>query len=99
MSASVCRASENFDFLTILTICMLDNLSCLCCHLLTFFNINLFKKFFQDYYKCVKIYKLDKYNVCVFYKGLDPCQDRHFISPDLGQNCLQRLSADDKSRR
>ena len=30
--------------------------------------------------------------------GLDPDQDRHSVGPDLGPNCLQRLSADDKSR-
>ena len=29
---------------------------------------------------------------------LDPDQDRHSVSLDLGPNCLQRLSADDKSR-
>ena len=28
--------------------------------------------------------------------GLDPDQDRHFVGPDLGPNCLQRLSADEK---
>ena len=28
--------------------------------------------------------------------GLDPDQDRHFVGPDLGPNCLERLSADDK---
>ena len=28
--------------------------------------------------------------------GLDPDQDRHPICPDLDQNCLQRLSAQDK---
>ena len=28
--------------------------------------------------------------------SLDPDQDRHFVGPDLGPNCLQRLSADDK---
>ena len=28
--------------------------------------------------------------------GLDPDQDRRFVSPDLGPNCLQRLSADAK---
>ena len=27
---------------------------------------------------------------------LDPDQDRHSGGPDLGPNCLQRLSADDK---
>ena len=29
--------------------------------------------------------------------GLDPDQDRSYVGPDLGPNCLQRLSADDKS--
>ena len=29
--------------------------------------------------------------------SLDPDQDRHSVDPDLGTNCLQRLSADDKS--
>ena len=28
--------------------------------------------------------------------SLDPDQNRHSIRPDLGLNCLQRLSADDK---
>ena len=27
----------------------------------------------------------------------NPDQDRHFVGPDLGPNCLQRLSVDDKS--
>ena len=30
---------------------------------------------------------------------LDPDQDQHSIGPDLGSNCLQRLSADDSSRQ
>ena len=29
---------------------------------------------------------------------LDPDQARHYVGPDLGPNCLQRLSADDTSR-
>ena len=29
--------------------------------------------------------------------NLDPDQDRYSVSPGLGLNCLQRLSADDKS--
>ena len=29
--------------------------------------------------------------------GLDLDQDRHSVHPDLGPNCLQRLSAGDKS--
>ena len=28
---------------------------------------------------------------------LDPDQARHFVGPDLGPKCLQRLSTDDKS--
>ena len=28
--------------------------------------------------------------------GLDPDQDRCYVSPVLGPNCLQRLSADEK---
>ena len=31
--------------------------------------------------------------------SLDPDQDRHSVGPDLGPNCLQRLSADDRSCR
>ena len=29
--------------------------------------------------------------------SLDPDQDQHFVDPDLCPNCLQRLSADNKS--
>ena len=29
--------------------------------------------------------------------SLDPDQDRRFVGPDLGPNCLQRLSAEDKN--
>ena len=31
--------------------------------------------------------------------SLDQDQDRHSVGPDLGPTCLQRLSADNKSRR
>ena len=31
--------------------------------------------------------------------GLDPDKDRRAVGPDLGPNCLQRLSADDKNCR
>ena len=50
--------------------------------LLTFFKINSFIKFFHDHYQNVK--------------QLDPDQVQHSVGPDLGPNCLQRLSADDK---
>ena len=31
--------------------------------------------------------------------GLNPDQDRRYVGPDLGLNCLQSLSADDNSSR
>ena len=31
--------------------------------------------------------------------SLDPDQTRHFVGPDLGPNCLQRLSADATNRQ
>ena len=31
--------------------------------------------------------------------SLDPDQAQHFVGPDLGPNCLQRLSADDTNRQ
>ena len=51
----------------------------LCC-LLNFFKINFFEKFFQEYHLSDR---------------LDPDQARHIVRPDLGPNCLQRLSAED----
>ena len=30
--------------------------------------------------------------------GLDPDQVRRFVGPDLGPNCLQKLSAEDTSK-
>ena len=35
-------------------------------------------------------------NTVRFSMLLDPDQDRQSVSADLGPNCLQRLSADDK---
>ena len=48
-------------------------------------KINAFKEFFN------------KYNIRVS-KSLNPNQVKHFISPDLGPNCLQRLSADESNQ-
>ena len=31
--------------------------------------------------------------------SLDPDQSQHFVWPDLGTNCLQRISADDNIRQ
>ena len=37
-------------------------------------------------------------NTIIVSNGLDPDQDRHAVGPDLGSNCLQRLSVDDENR-
>ena len=50
---------------------------------LIFFKIDSFKKFFHDYHQC--------------QNSLDPDQAQHFVGPDLGSNCLERLSADNQS--
>ena len=41
--------------------------------------------------------KLTFRNTIRVLNGLDPVQDRHSVGPDLGPNCLQGLSAEDKS--
>ena len=38
-------------------------------------------------------------NITRASNSLDPDQARRFVGPDLGPNCLQRLSADDTSRQ
>ena len=64
------------------TLCMLDNFSCFCCPLLTFFKIIFSKNSLR--------------NTIRVSNGFDPDQDRHSVGPDLGSNCFHRLSADDK---
>ena len=46
--------------------------------------------------KFLKIYLRNKIRVS---NSLDPDQARHFVGPDLGPSCLQRLSAGDTSRQ
>ena len=55
------------------------------CHKLFFsFKINFFEKFFQE--------------LPSVSNSLNPDQARHFVGPDLGPNCLQKLSVDDIKR-
>ena len=54
------------------------------CHLLVLFKINFSKNYFM--------------NTIRVANSLKPDQARHCDVPDLGPNCLQRLSADDNSR-
>ena len=67
------------------TLCMLGNISCFYCSLLTFQN----KLFSKNYFS----------STIRVSNGLDPDKDRHFVGPYLGPTCLQRLSADNKSGR
>ena len=53
------------------------------CRLLIFFTIIFFEKFSQEFRNTIRV-----------SNKLDPDQVQHSVSPDLGPNCLQRLSAD-----
>ena len=44
------------------------------------------------------LWMLDFFSTIWVSNSLDPDQARHFFGPDLGPNCLQRLSADIKIR-
>ena len=43
--------------------------------------------------------KISFWNIISVSNILDPDQDRHSVGPDLGPNCLQRLSAEDNIHR
>ena len=66
-----------------LTFCMLGNFSCFCCFLLIF----LFFDFSKN----------SLWNTISVSISLDPDKDQCSIGPDLGPNCLQWLSAENKS--
>ena len=68
----------------VLNLCMLGNFACFFVVCRFFFTLTISKKSFR--------------NTIRVSKRLDPDQARSFVGPDLGPNCLQRLSADDKSR-
>ena len=74
------NVADEVRFLTF-SLCMLGNFS-RCCRLLIFFKINFFKNLF--------------WNTIRVSNNLDPDQDRKNVGPDLGPNCLQRLSADEQ---
>ena len=40
------------------------------------------------------LWTLDFFNTICGSNSLDPDQAQHFVGPDMGPNCLQRLSAD-----
>ena len=61
---------------------VLNNFSCICCRLLTFFQIKFSKFSFR--------------NTIRASNGLDPGQDKHSVGPDLGPNYLQVISRQQK---
>ena len=72
-----------------ITICMLGNFAC-------FFVVYGFFFFFFFFFK-LTFSKTSIGNTIRVSNSLNPDQARHFVGPDLGPNCLQRLSAEDKS--
>ena len=68
-----------------LTLCMLGNYFMLLLALTFLFKIYFFQKHSFR-------------NIITLSNSFDPDQDRQLDGPDLGPNCLQRLSTDDKSR-
>ena len=59
-------------------------------------------KFFMPFCRLLIIVKINFFqnsfrNTIRVSNSLDPDQVRHFVGPDLGQNCLQKLSSDKTS--
>ena len=52
-----------------------------------------------DFFKINFFLKNSFRNTISLSNSLDPDQARHFVGPDLGPKCLQRLSADDTRRQ
>ena len=68
-----------------LTLCMLGNFACFFVVCGLFLTSSFLKKNHSE-------------NTIRVSKSLAPDKAQYFVSPGLGPNCLQRLSADDKSR-
>ena len=65
---------------------------------LTLFMLAIFHAFVVDFSSLTFSKKLFRNTIGV-PNSLDPDEDRHSVPPDLDPNCLQMLSADDKSHR
>ena len=72
------------EVIDLITLCMLGNFACSFVICGFFFKSIVLKKSFRNTFRVSN--------------SLDPDQARCFVKPDLAPNCLQRLSADDKSR-
>ena len=67
--------------------------------LVNFFHDFLSSHSAADFFQNQLISKTSFKNTIRLSNTLDPDQARHFVVPDLGPNCLQRLSADGASRQ
>ena len=67
-----------------ITLCILGNFCLHFCRLLNFSKSTFSKNSF--------------WTIIRMSDSLDSDQARHFVGPDLGLNCLQKLSSDDTSR-
>ena len=67
-------------------LCLLGNFACFFVVCRLFFKIIIFSK--NSFRNTIRL-----------ANSLDPNQAQHFVGPDLGPNCLQRLSADSISRQ
>ena len=52
----------------------------------------------SDFFSKLTFSKTAFRNTIRVSNGLDPNQNQHFVNPDLGPNCLQRLSANKASK-
>ena len=52
----------------------------------------------MDFFKIFFFFFLKIFLKCKVSNSLDPDQALHFVGPNVGPDCLQWLSADDKSR-
>ena len=75
--------------LLVLTLCMFSNLCSVIFHSFVLVCADFFSKLTYS--------KKSFRNTIRGSNSLDPDRDRHSVGPDLGPNCLQRLSADDKN--
>ena len=68
---------------SIFSLCLLGNFECI------LFSADLFQN---------QLFRKILSGIPPVSNSLDPDQAQHFVGPDLGPNCLQRLSADDPSK-
>ena len=78
-----------------LTLCLLGNFACFLSSV-DFFQNQLFLK---NSIRNTSLSALILSYTIRVSNSLDPDQARHLVGPDLGPNCLQRLSADNTGRQ